>query len=132
MSLADATDLTQQLATALDAAWRSRTPIAPLSEANPGLTPDDAYGIQSRWTALRLARGDQIVGRKIGLTNPAIQQQLGVDEPDYGALWRSSFHEARGGRAEIPAADFLQPRLEGRSEERRVGKECRSRWSPYH
>jgi len=113
MSLADATDLTLQLATALDAAWRARTPIAPLSEANPGLTPADAYGIQSRWTALRLARGDQIVGRKIGLTNPAIQQQLGVDEPDYGALWRSSFHEARGGRAEIPAADFLQPRLEG-------------------
>jgi len=23
-------------------------------------------------------------------------------------------------------------RLRGRSEERRVGKECRSRWSPYH
>ena len=22
--------------------------------------------------------------------------------------------------------------LNGRSEERRVGKECRSRWSPYH
>ena len=25
--------------------------------------------------------------------------------------------------------DYLRPR---RSEERRVGKECRSRWSPYH
>src|SRR2546430_9063957 len=25
-----------------------------------------------------------------------------------------------------------RPLLEGRSEERRVGKECRSRWSPYH
>ena len=24
------------------------------------------------------------------------------------------------------------PRTPGRSEERRVGKECRSRWSPYH
>src|SRR3712207_7166916 len=24
------------------------------------------------------------------------------------------------------------PRAAGRSEERRVGKECRSRWSPYH
>ena len=23
-------------------------------------------------------------------------------------------------------------KLRGRSEERRVGKECRSRWSPYH
>ena len=26
----------------------------------------------------------------------------------------------------------VHPGQEGRSEERRVGKECRSRWSPYH
>src|SRR2546429_8942792 len=32
------------------------------------------------------------------------------------------------GRAMVEAAAWLQ----GRSEERRVGKECRSRWSPYH
>ena len=25
-----------------------------------------------------------------------------------------------------------RPAVESRSEERRVGKECRSRWSPYH
>ena len=25
-----------------------------------------------------------------------------------------------------------EPRIQNRSEERRVGKECRSRWSPYH
>ena len=25
-----------------------------------------------------------------------------------------------------------EPEIEERSEERRVGKECRSRWSPYH
>ncbi len=112
MSLADA-DLTLELAGALDAAWRTGAPIAPLTESHPKLTTADAYRIQSHWTAMRLARGEQIVGRKIGLTNPAIQQQLGVDEPDYGALWRSSFHEAAGGRAEIAAADFLQPRLEG-------------------
>ena len=33
-----------------------------------------------------------------------------------------------------PADADPHPRLllEGRSEERRVGKECRSRWSPYH
>ena len=30
---------------------------------------------------------------------------------------------------EATSVDF---RAEGRSEERRVGKECRSRWSPYH
>ena len=28
--------------------------------------------------------------------------------------------------------DFTEPSVEIRSEERRVGKECRSRWSPYH
>ena len=28
--------------------------------------------------------------------------------------------------------EFLVHKTQGRSEERRVGKECRSRWSPYH
>ena len=33
--------------------------------------------------------------------------------------------------AEVPlTSEACSP--EGRSEERRVGKECRSRWSPYH
>ena len=27
---------------------------------------------------------------------------------------------------------LMEIELSGRSEERRVGKECRSRWSPYH
>src|SRR5256885_5332777 len=31
----------------------------------------------------------------------------------------------------VPAHRRL-PAADGRSEERRVGKECRSRWSPYH
>ena len=30
------------------------------------------------------------------------------------------------------AAVYVFPLIVGRSEERRVGKECRSRWSPYH
>ena len=32
----------------------------------------------------------------------------------------------------IPIATALEMMQEARSEERRVGKECRSRWSPYH
>jgi 2-keto-4-pentenoate hydratase len=62
---------------------------------------------------MRLARGEKIVGRKIGLTSKAIQQQLGVNEPDYGTLWEPSFYRAVDGRVEVPASDFLQPRIEG-------------------
>src|SRR5256885_8961597 len=40
---------------------------------------------------------------------------------------------ARAGRDERgPAGGHAQLADAGRSEERRVGKECRSRWSPYH
>src|ERR1017187_937587 len=40
---------------------------------------------------------------------------------------------ARENEPELPGAVPAEPaRRIGRSEERRVGKECRSRWSPYH
>src|SRR3712207_9437424 len=36
-------------------------------------------------------------------------------------------------RDKLPnAAEHIRKKLPSRSEERRVGKECRSRWSPYH
>jgi 2-keto-4-pentenoate hydratase len=103
----------EQIAEQLDTAWRTRMPITPISET---VATDDiatAYAIQAHWTKLRLERGEEIVGRKIGLTSKAIQQQLGVSEPDYGTLWQSSFYQAEGGRVTIPASEFLQPRIEG-------------------
>jgi 2-keto-4-pentenoate hydratase len=42
-----------------------------------------------------------------------MQEQMGVDEPDYGSLWASRYFPSRGGRVEIPTEAFLQPRLEG-------------------
>ncbi len=96
----------------LDAAWEQRLPIAPLSE-RMALIPEQAYAIQSRWTELRLARGERVIGRKIGLTSRAIQQQMGVNEPDYGSLWASRHFPAVGGRVEVPADLFLQARVEG-------------------
>jgi 2-keto-4-pentenoate hydratase len=100
------------LASRLDTAWKTHTPIPPLSESE-GLTDvTKAYAIQTCWTDMRLARGEKILGRKIGLTSKAIQTQLGVSEPDYGTLWESSFYPAEIGRVEIPAGAFLQPRIE--------------------
>src|SRR3989475_4412349 len=42
----------------------------------------------------------------------------------------SGFHEVFG-RA-VSTEEFVEQFVEFRSEERGVGKECRSRWSPYH
>ncbi len=103
----------EALARRLDEAWENREPIAPLSESEGLEDVEQAYAIQTNWSELRLSRGERIIGRKIGLTSFAMQEQLGVDEPDYGSLWDSRYFPARGGRAEIPAEPLLQPFLEG-------------------
>ncbi|MGQ9826291.1 MAG: 2-keto-4-pentenoate hydratase [Roseiflexus sp.] len=102
----------EAIARQLDAAWERRQPIAPLSETI-GLAPEHAYAVQSRWTELRQARGERVIGRKIGLTSHAIQQQLGVSEPDYGGLWESRYFPAVDGHVDVPANLFLQARVEG-------------------
>lgn len=107
------TTAVQTIAGRLDRAWRSGVPIPPISDSDGVASVETAYAIQAHWTSMRLARGEKIAGRKIGLTSKAIQQQLGVGEPDYGTLWQSSFYPAAGGRVEIPARDFMQPRIEG-------------------
>jgi len=105
--------LIESLATRLDAAWKTNVPIPPITESDGITDVKTAYAIQSYWTNMRLEQGEKIVGRKIGLTSKAIQQQLGVSEPDYGTLWQSSFYPAQNGSVTVPAGDFLQPRIEG-------------------
>ena len=101
------------LAQRLDDAWEGRFQVAPLSESAGLSTADDAYAVQTYWTQMRLKRGETIIGRKIGLTSLAVQQQLGVNEPDYGSLWASRFFAVHAGAAEAPADLFIQPKVEG-------------------
>jgi len=105
--------LVETIASRLDQAWQTHTPIPPITESDGITDVSVAYAIQTQWTNMRLQRGEMIVGRKIGLTSKAIQTQLGVNEPDYGNLWQSSFYEAKYGRVNVPAGEFLQPRIEG-------------------
>jgi len=107
------TDLVDTIASQLDNAMQTGVPIPPITETHGIKEPATAYAIQSRWTKMRLERGEKVVGRKIGLTSKAIQTQLGVDEPDYGNLWDSSYHPSTNGKVEIPAGNFVQPRIEG-------------------
>jgi len=70
---------------------------------------DSAYQVQRRLTERRLAAGARIVGRKIGLTSPAVQKQIGVDRPDFGVLFDDMRYEDG---AEIPISRLLQPKAE--------------------
>lgn len=69
-----------------------------------------AYVVQQHNIALALEHpGEAVVGRKIGLTSPVVQRQLGVGQPDYGTLLRS-MRVPDGGT--VGPERTLQPKLE--------------------
>lgn len=94
----------------LHEARRAATPIPPLVDDRDGLTLQDAYAIQRAGLELRLAEGAHQVGGKVGLTSQAMQDMLGVDQPDFGYLL-DDMVEASG--ADIEAGSLIAPRVEG-------------------
>lgn len=70
----------------LYSALRNRNTITPLIERDPSLTIDDAYAISLDFLKRRQAEGEIVVGKKIGVTSKAVQDMLGVHQPDFGFL----------------------------------------------
>lgn len=99
-----------QVAGELRAAERGRQPIAPPTASHPGLTIADAYRIQRLNVEARLGSGEIVQGHKVGLTSAAMQDQLGVSEPDFGAIFSSMIVEEG---TPIATAELIQPRAEG-------------------
>jgi 2-keto-4-pentenoate hydratase len=92
----------------LDAA-RTGVPCPPVRDLIGADDVDAAYAVQQQLTDVRRAAGARIVGHKIGLTAPAVQRQLGVDQPDFGLL----FDDMDAGSHEVVELHgLLQPKVE--------------------
>ncbi|MGH1555770.1 2-keto-4-pentenoate hydratase [Streptomyces sp. L7] len=89
----------------------TRTGVAcpPVRDLLDGGGLETAYAVQQLNVRRGLDAGRRIVGRKIGLTSPAVQRQLGVDRPDFGALF-ADMAVPDGG--EVPVGRLLRPKVE--------------------
>jgi 2-oxo-3-hexenedioate decarboxylase len=90
--------------------------IVPFSARYPGLTLDDAYRISARVCALRTARGERVIGRKIGFTNRTIWAEYAVYAPMWGFVFDTTVRDLLPPRqaAQHPftLTPFAEPRIE--------------------
>jgi 2-keto-4-pentenoate hydratase len=102
-------DTTLAAADRLEKAFRTGTPTSPVRDILGTTDVPAAYAVQDELNLRRTSSGALVVGRKIGLTSPAVQKQLGVDQPDFGVLFDDMGYF--GGDA-IPISSLIQPKAE--------------------
>ena len=90
-------------------AAEKRTPCEPVRDLIPAGDVAAAYAVQEINTKLGLEQERSLVGRKIGLTSTVVQEQLGVDQPDYGMLF-ADMGVLSG--EEVAIDRLLQPKVE--------------------
>lgn len=93
----------------LYAALRERRTVPPLIARDPSLTVEDAYAISLDFLSRRRKDGERVVGKKIGVTSKAVQDMLGVHQPDFGFLtdWMHI-----DGEIDVDAKALIAPRAE--------------------
>ncbi len=99
----------ENIAADLRSAQKTVSAIAPVRSRLAENDAASAYEIQQINTRHGLKQGRSISGRKIGLTSIAVQQQLGVNQPDFGVLFTDM---ARTEHENIDAGQLINPRIE--------------------
>lgn len=97
---------------AADRLWeaeRTLVPCAPIRDVIDAQDIESAYAIQQVNVDRHVAAGRRISGRKIGISALSVQQQLGVDQPDFGALFADMEY---GHGSIIPVERTIKPRVE--------------------
>lgn len=99
----------ESAAALLRVAQQSGKPLAPIKDRLVQADIQTAYAIQEQNTQYALSQGRRLVGRKIGLTSPVVQAQLGVDQPDFGMLFADM---AVGENIPVQLSGLIQPKVE--------------------
>lgn len=86
--------------------------IAPFSSRDPAFGLADAYRITPVVRGLREARGEKVLGRKIGFTNRTIWEQYGVYAPIWGYVYDSTVRNLDDNSGQASLAAFAEPRIE--------------------
>ena len=81
----------------------------PITEIVKDISIEEAYAIQNLNATRRMQDGAKKIGAKIGLTAKKVQEQLGVDQPDYGFLFDDMLVKS-GER--IALNKLMQPKIE--------------------
>ncbi|MEQ1770174.1 MAG: hydratase [Devosia sp.] len=78
----------------------------------PGFTLDQGYDLAHRIRDLRVARGERVVGRKIGGTNRATYHLTGATGPSWGFMYDTTVEELPDGRGRVSLGRFPLARIE--------------------
>ena len=105
-------ELIQQLGDDLFAALRERRTLVPFTNRFADITVEDAYGISLQFLNRRVASGERVIGKKIGVTSKPVQDMLGVFQPDFGFL-TNAMHCEDGATISFKQMGLIQPKAEG-------------------
>ena len=86
--------------------------IAPFSLRDPAFDLDRAYRVTPLVRQMREARGEKVLGRKIGFTNSTIWAQYNVNSPIWGYMYDSTVRNIGDSGGEASLAELTDPRIE--------------------
>jgi len=86
--------------------------IPSVVDRHPGFDWEQSYGVAAELSRMRRARGEQVVGRKIGFTNRNIWAEYGATAPIWAHVYDESVTRAELDRATVSLGTAVRPRIE--------------------
>jgi 2-oxo-3-hexenedioate decarboxylase len=110
--MTDAAIDTRAIAAEAFAALGTGCQIAPFSARTTGFGLDEAYQVTGAVREMREARGERVLGRKLGFTNRTIWDEYGVSAPMWGYVYDRTVHDLSEAGNGFPLAGLAEPLIE--------------------